>query len=89
MAFFNQDTLGNKNRIAPGALHITVAGSGVQTGDGEVKNAEVVFVGYGNALDASFTNRPGDLRRTVDGFFVKMSYLFRAGVPRRDMAGVR
>lgn len=30
IGFFNQDTLGNKNRIAPGALHITVAGSGVQ-----------------------------------------------------------
>ncbi|MBI1251118.1 MAG: pirin family protein [Alphaproteobacteria bacterium] len=30
IGFFNQDTLGNKNRIAPGALHVTVAGSGVQ-----------------------------------------------------------
>lgn len=30
IGFFNQDTLGNKNRIAPGALHVTVAGAGVQ-----------------------------------------------------------
>ncbi len=30
IGFFNQDTLGNKNRIAPGALHVTVAGRGVQ-----------------------------------------------------------
>jgi hypothetical protein len=29
IGFFNQDTLGNKNRIAPGALHVTVAGAGV------------------------------------------------------------
>lgn len=30
LGFINQDTLGNRNRIAPGALHVTVAGSGVQ-----------------------------------------------------------
>lgn len=30
IGFFNQDTLGNRNRIALGALHITVAGAGVQ-----------------------------------------------------------
>lgn len=30
IGFINQDTLGNRNRIAPGALHVTVAGSGVQ-----------------------------------------------------------
>lgn len=30
IGFFNQDTLGNRNRIAPGALHVTVAGRGVQ-----------------------------------------------------------
>ncbi len=47
----------------------------------------VLFMGYGNALDASLTNRPGDLQPRSDGFFVKLSYLFRAGVPRRDMAG--
>ena len=47
----------------------------------------VVFMGYGNALDASLSNRPGDLRPRADGFFVKLSYLFRAGVPRRAMAG--
>lgn len=28
-AFVNQDSLGNHNRIAPGSLHVTVAGSGV------------------------------------------------------------
>ena len=49
----------------------------------------VVFFGYGNSLDASLTNRPGDLRRTADGFFLKVSYLFRAGVSRRDMSGPR
>ncbi len=30
VGFINQDTLGNRNRIAPGALHLTVAGRGVQ-----------------------------------------------------------
>lgn len=30
VGFVNQDTLGNRNRIAPGSLHVTVAGSGVQ-----------------------------------------------------------
>lgn len=30
IGFVNQDTLGNRNRIAPGALHVTVAGRGVQ-----------------------------------------------------------
>jgi hypothetical protein len=30
IGFVNHDTLGNRNRIAPGALHVTVAGSGVQ-----------------------------------------------------------
>ncbi|MDX2237120.1 MAG: pirin-like C-terminal cupin domain-containing protein [Hyphomonadaceae bacterium] len=30
VGFVNHDTLGNRNRIAPGALHVTVAGSGVQ-----------------------------------------------------------
>ncbi len=30
IGFINHDTLGNRNRIAPGALHVTVAGRGVQ-----------------------------------------------------------
>jgi hypothetical protein len=38
----------------------------------------VVFVGYGSAGDASDTQRPYDARRTSDGLFVKVSYLFRA-----------
>jgi len=29
IGFINQDSLGNRNRIAPGALHVTQAGSGV------------------------------------------------------------
>lgn len=29
IGFINQDSLGNRNRIAPGALHLTVAGRGV------------------------------------------------------------
>ncbi len=29
VGFINQDSLGTRNRIAPGALHITVAGRGV------------------------------------------------------------
>jgi hypothetical protein len=29
LGFVNQDSLGTRNRIAPGALHVTVAGSGV------------------------------------------------------------
>lgn len=38
----------------------------------------VVFFGYGSALDATPTMRPGDAQRTGDGAFVKVSYLFRA-----------
>jgi Domain of unknown function (DUF5916)/Carbohydrate family 9 binding domain-like len=38
----------------------------------------VVFVGYGSAAEASETQRPYDARRTSDGLFVKISYLFRA-----------
>jgi redox-sensitive bicupin YhaK (pirin superfamily) len=30
IGFVNQDSLGNKNPIAPGSLHVTVAGAGVQ-----------------------------------------------------------
>ena len=37
----------------------------------------VVFVGYGSAVDASETMRPGDIERTSDGAFVKFSYLYR------------
>jgi hypothetical protein len=37
----------------------------------------VVFVGYGTAMDASETMRPGDVQRTSDGAFVKFSYLYR------------
>jgi redox-sensitive bicupin YhaK (pirin superfamily) len=29
IGFWNQDTLGNRNRIEPGSLHMTVAGSGI------------------------------------------------------------
>ena len=38
----------------------------------------VVYLGYGTALDATSTMRPGDARRTSDGAFAKVSYLFRA-----------
>jgi hypothetical protein len=37
----------------------------------------VVFFGYGTAMDASETMRPGDVQRTSDGAFVKFSYLYR------------
>lgn len=37
----------------------------------------VVFFGYGTAMDATETMRPGDAQRTSDGAFVKVSYLFR------------
>ena len=44
----------------------------------------VVYVGYGTALDATETMRPGDAQRTSDGAFVKFSYLFRVqGTPTR------
>ena len=42
----------------------------------------VVYVGYGAALDAQPTYRPGDFQRRGDGFFVRVSYLWRAGVGR-------
>jgi hypothetical protein len=37
----------------------------------------VVFFGYGTAMDASETMRPGDVQRINDGAFVKFSYLYR------------
>lgn len=37
----------------------------------------VVFAGYGASLGASEFFSPRDLERTSDGFFVKLSYLFR------------
>ncbi|WP_373062461.1 DUF5916 domain-containing protein [Gemmatimonas sp.] len=47
----------------------------------------VIFVGYGSALDASLTMRPFEAERVSDGAFVKLSYLFRAGVPRVSQSG--
>ncbi len=47
----------------------------------------VLFVGYGSALDASLTMRPFEAERVSDGAFVKLSYLFRAGVPRVNSSG--
>jgi hypothetical protein len=43
----------------------------------------VVFVGYGNSLTESDPLAFQRLRRTTDGFFVKLSYLFR-GVGAAD-----
>lgn len=37
----------------------------------------VFFAGYGSTLDGDELWRPGELERTTDGFFVKVSYLFR------------
>ncbi len=37
----------------------------------------VVFAGYGNSLDTPGAIRFGRLQRTADGFFTKISYLFR------------
>jgi len=37
----------------------------------------VFFAGYGSTLNESEPLRFGSLRRTVDGFFVKLSYLYR------------
>jgi len=37
----------------------------------------VVFAGYGSILTEPELLRSGSLRRTSDGFFVKVSYLFR------------
>lgn len=37
----------------------------------------VVFAGYGSSLDGQHLFRPGELERTTDGFFLKLSYLFR------------
>ena len=38
----------------------------------------VVYFGYGTGVDASVSERPFDARRTSDGLFLKVSYLFRA-----------
>jgi len=43
----------------------------------------VVFAGYGNSLTESDPLAFQKLRRTTDGFFVKLSYLFR-GVGAAD-----
>ncbi len=37
----------------------------------------VLFVGYGSSLTERDAFRFRDLERTADGFFVKLSYLFR------------
>jgi len=38
----------------------------------------VIFAGYGSSMDERQALRFGrSLRRTADGFFVKVSYLFR------------
>jgi hypothetical protein len=37
----------------------------------------VVFAGYGSSLNGQHLFRPGELERTADGFFLKLSYLFR------------
>jgi hypothetical protein len=37
----------------------------------------VFFAGYGAGLREPEAFRFGDLQRTTDGFFVKLSYLFR------------
>jgi hypothetical protein len=37
----------------------------------------VVFAGYGNSLTEGDPLAFRQLRRTTDGFFVKLSYLFR------------
>jgi hypothetical protein len=37
----------------------------------------VFFAGYGSSLGSEHLFRPGDLERTSDGFFLKLSYLFR------------
>lgn len=37
----------------------------------------VLFLGYGSSYDAEEAYKFNDLRRTQDGFFVKLSYLFR------------
>jgi Domain of unknown function (DUF5916) len=37
----------------------------------------VIFAGYGNTLADGFSRDPRELRRTRDGFFLKVSYLFR------------
>jgi redox-sensitive bicupin YhaK (pirin superfamily) len=41
IGFINQDTLGNKNPIPPGALHVTVAGSGVQHEEQPIRSGGV------------------------------------------------
>jgi hypothetical protein len=37
----------------------------------------VFFAGYGASMGADDTLSPGALRRAADGFFLKLSYLFR------------
>jgi hypothetical protein len=37
----------------------------------------VLFAGYGSSLGSEHLFRPGELQRTSDGFFLKLSYLFR------------
>ena len=37
----------------------------------------MIFAGYGNTLADANARDAGGRRRTVDGFFFKISYLFR------------
>lgn len=54
IGFLNQDTLGNRNRIGPGTLHVTVAGSGVQHEEqperlGAVARGYQIWIDHGDA----------------------------------------
>lgn len=54
IGFVNQDSLGNRNRIAPGALHLTVAGRGViheeqPERSGSVARGYQIWIDHGDA----------------------------------------
>lgn len=81
IGFINQDTLGNRNRIAPGALHVTVAGRGVQHEE-QPEQANSLARGFQIWIDHA------EADREIDPY---AAHLRASDVPtyRRDGATVR
>lgn len=77
LGFVNQDSLGTRNRIAPGALHVTVAGRGVlheeqPESDGQVARGFQIWI---DLPDAERESEPRALHLAADD------------VPRRALPG--
>lgn len=77
LGFVNQDSLGTRNRIAPGALHVTVAGRGIlheeqPEADGQTARGFQIWI-----------DLPDAERETAP----RAMHLSAEAVPRRDVSG--